>query len=125
MVYLLDTHIVLWWVLDDQRLSHTARSIIAETPRILVSVVSLWEVIIKARLGKLQIDPQELYQAVTADGFVWLAVQPAHVLTAYGLTAHHKDPFDHLLIAQSAAECGQLVTADQALIPYAPQVRIV
>ena len=119
MKLLLDTHILVWWVAGDRRLPGSVRDRIrAPENDVWVSAASLWELAIKARLGRIDIDIEEACAAMTADGFDELPVQFAHTLRLSDLPDHHKDPFDRLLIAQSIAEGQRLVTCDEAILRY-------
>lgn len=120
MKLLLDTHALLWWQADDPQLGGAARSAIADPAvTVLVSDASLWEIAIKVRTGKLQVDLAAVQRASVADGFERLAITPAHIGDIIGLPAHHRDPFDHMLVAQAIAEAAVLVT-DDAAIPLYP-----
>jgi PIN domain nuclease of toxin-antitoxin system len=81
-------------------------------------------VAIKARLGKIEVDPNELVAAIEASGFVELPVRAAHAAGVSGLALHHNDPFDRLLIAQALAEPLRLLTADTALARYSDIVML-
>ena len=105
MRLLLDTHALLWWLADDDRLGPRARDLIEDPGNdVLVSVVSLWEIVVKQRVGKLEADIEEIVEAVGREGFACLDISTAHLLTLAELPMHHRDPFDHLLIAQALAE---------------------
>lgn len=118
MRLLLDTHVFLWWVTDDERLSAAARQAIADPDNeVFVSAASAWEIATKQRLGKLEGVPQviERYgELVAADGFQHLAVDPRHALRAGGYAVDHRDPFDRVLAAQGEIEGLPLVTRDPA-----------
>jgi PIN domain nuclease of toxin-antitoxin system len=122
---LLDTHALLWWLADDAALGAKARGLIADPANdVLVSVASLWEIVVKARVGKLDAHIGAVCAAAQAEGFVTLDIRPAHLAALAALPAHHRDPFDHLLLAQAQAEGLAFVSADQhaplypvALIP--------
>lgn len=118
MRLLLDTHALLWWLSDDPRLGTRARAAIAEPEHeVLVSVASLWEARIKESVGKLAL-PAGFRHAVADQGFRELAVLGEHTDELSRLPAHHRDPFDRLLVAQ--ARCGglTLVTSDESLAQY-------
>ncbi|KXV66570.1 type II toxin-antitoxin system VapC family toxin [Gluconobacter oxydans] len=105
MKVLLDTHALLWWLSDSDRLGENAREIIADPVHdILVSVVSLWEIAIKIRAGKLDADMNDILAAIPEAGFSLLQIHPEHLQTLMSLPLHPRDPFDHLLIAQAQAE---------------------
>lgn len=114
MKLLLDTHALLWWLADDEHLGAQARALVADpTNDVLVSTVSLWEVVVKLRTGKLDADIAEITDAVARDGFPLLGISTAHLLTLAGLPMLHRDPFDHLLIAQAISEGAVFVSEDR------------
>jgi PIN domain nuclease of toxin-antitoxin system len=120
---LLDTHAVLWWLTDDDQLGTQARDLIADPGNdILVSVASLWEIVVKVRVGKLKADIEEISKAIELDGFILLAISPVHFRTLGGLPMHHRDPFDHLLIAQAISEEAIFLSQDQNAPKYPVQV---
>ena len=118
MRLLLDTHISLWAVAGSPRLKPAARRLIESAEQVYVSAASIWEVAIKAQLGKIEADPQALTNAIAASGFLVLGVRAAHAAGIARLAPHHSDPFDRLLVAQALAEPLRLLTADAALVPY-------
>ena len=124
MKLLLDTHALLWWLADDKQLGRRARELVEDPGNdVLISVVSLWELVVKARVGKLQADIQEIMDAVQQEGFTLLDIATAHLLTLAGLPMHHRDPFDHLLTAQAITEDATFVSEDRNAGRYS--VRIV
>ncbi len=96
MKALLDTHVFLWWITDDQRLSSRVREIIADgTNEILFSAASGWEIAIKTRLGRLQLpDDPEIFipEQLELNAIEVLPVQIGHALHVYQLPSHHRDP---------------------------------
>ncbi|WP_370325089.1 type II toxin-antitoxin system VapC family toxin [Euzebya sp.] len=114
---LLDTHVLLWWLADDERLGHRAREAIAEAELVVVSAVSAWEIGIKQALGKLT-GPEDLAREMSDNAFTALSVSVRHVLAAARLPAHHQDPFDRMLVAQANAEDLVLVTQDDHIRTY-------
>lgn len=119
MKLLLDTHALLWWLGDDEQLGPRARELIEDPANdILISVVSLWEIVVKSRVGKLLADIRDITDAIPRAGFVLLEIRTAHLLTLAGLPMHHRDPFDHLLIAQSIAEDATLISEDRNIPRY-------
>jgi PIN domain nuclease of toxin-antitoxin system len=118
MEVLLDTHTLLWWFTDDDRLSPAAREVIGdESHTVLASAASAWEVATKQRLGKLDQIPQaaeRFTELVDADGFVHLPITHLHSLRAGGYRITHRDPFDRVLAAQAELERLTLITADRA-----------
>lgn len=125
MRLLLDTHVYLWAVAGAPRLGPAARRLIEGADQVYVSAVSIWEAAIKARLGKLQVDPHELAAAIEPSGFIELPVRAAHAAGVGGLDLHHNDPFDRLLLAQALAEPLRFVTADAVLQRYSDIVILV
>lgn len=123
MRLLLDTHVWLWWVTDDTRLSSAARSAIQdEANPIFISAASAWEISTKQRIGKLDELPEVVNrfgELVAADGFNHLPVKYLHALRAGGYEAAHRDPFDRMLAAQSEIESLCLVTRDPAFTLFA------
>jgi PIN domain nuclease of toxin-antitoxin system len=115
---LVDSHVLLWHVLDDPRLKpEPTAAIEAEDAEVLVSVASLWEVAIKTGLGKLEA-PEDLPERVQQLGFELLTITPEHAWRVRTLPAHHRDPFDRILIAQAEVERLPIVTADPAFEVY-------
>lgn len=120
MRLLLDTHILLWWVMADRRLSKALATTLSSPENdIAVSAASLWEIAIKRALGRIEVDLDELLSSMTADGFSELPVRFVHSLKLETLPRHHDDPFDRILIAQSIVEGRRLVTKDDAILAYA------
>ena len=114
---LLDTHVFLWWQLDDPRLNATARDAIANAKQVFVSAASTWEAAIKAGLGKLSL-PQTIMAGVAASGFDELPICFAHAEGVAALPLYDRDPFDRLLVSQAQLEGLTLVTHNAALRPY-------
>lgn len=108
MKLLLDTHALLWFVAGeaDQFSNEALEAIYAADNEVWVSAVSYWEVVVKARIGKLDAKVEDAVAGAAAAGFRTLGVEIAHLVRLAGLPVHadHKDPFDHLLIAQAIAE---------------------
>ena len=125
MRLLLDTHIFLWAVAGSPLLKAAARRTIQSADQVYVSAASIWEVAIKAPLGKITADPDELVAAIEASGFVELPVRAAHAAGVARLAPHHHDPFDRLLVAQAIAEPLKLLTADATLARYSNIVMLV
>ena len=115
MRLLLDTQVALWWLTASPRLSKAAREQMTSSPCV-VSVVSLWEVDLKHRLGKLPISPRRFRDEMRSAGAVVLAITQEHALTALKSADAHRDPFDRLLLSVAEAESLILLTADSALI---------
>lgn len=116
---LLDTHTLLWWLNDDEKLGGRARDLIGDpTNDVLVSAVSLWEITVKLRIGKLDADIEEILGILPGQGFQRLDISDAHLVALAGLPVHHRDPFDHLLMAQALAEDAHFVSEDENVPLY-------
>ncbi|MBE8594236.1 type II toxin-antitoxin system VapC family toxin [Pseudomonas sp. MAFF 301449] len=120
MRVLLDTHILLWALADDPRLSSKARKLIENAAEIYVSAATLWEMAIKIGLGKLDVDLDEIREYCLESGFIELPVTSEHVIGVRDLQPHHKDPFDRLLVAATMSEPMKLLTADPLVAQYTP-----
>ncbi len=122
MPLLLDTHTLLWWVDDDPQLSPEARHRIGdEHTECHVSLVSAWEMAIKAATGKLKlsVSVQRYFQEhLTPNDFKLLPIGLDHVTLVETLPLHHRDPFDRLLIAQARLEGLTLVSIDSTFDDY-------
>lgn len=118
MKYLLDTHILVWWVKHDRKLKPQIRSLV-ENPQnhIFVSVVNAWEITIKQKKGKLHLKTT-LENTFNEPGFELIPITFDHVLNLHQLPLHHKDPFDRMLVAQAISEKLTLITHDQKLKKY-------
>ncbi|MGR3302481.1 MAG: type II toxin-antitoxin system VapC family toxin [Candidatus Scalindua sp.] len=126
MRILLDTHILLWWLKDDRRLSDAAVNIIEDaTNDIFMSTVNAWEIAIKKSLRRIQIDMDEFLESIKNSGLGVLNITVNHACQISNLPDHHKDPFDRMLIAQSIVEPMRLLTHDDTLIQYGKHVLLV
>jgi len=127
MNFLLDTHAFLWTVTNDSRLSTVARDVIADGGNeIFLSAVSMWEIVLKASVGKLRVEggpARFLQRQIRLARLSTLPIHPAHILQLPALPPLHKDPFDRLLIAQAQVEDLPLITSDPAIRRY--QVHVV
>lgn len=123
MNLLLDTHVFIWAVDDDPRLSAAAWSTIEEADSVYVSSASIWEATIKYQLGKLKVDPDRLIDAVAMSGFLELSITMRHAAAVAHLPPIHRDPFDRLLLAQAISEPLHFLTADDKLPQYSELVR--
>lgn len=119
MKVLLDTHVLLWWLDDDPLVGRRARSVIADPENeVLVSVVSLWEISVKARVGKLKTCATDILARLPDERIELMNLEHAHLRVLDELPFHHRDPFDHLLFAQAIAEEAHFVTADAHAASY-------
>jgi PIN domain nuclease of toxin-antitoxin system len=122
MNFLLDTHVFLWFITDNNQLSaHARQQICNKKNRIFVSAVVAWEIVIKAKLGRLYFDgqPYEFFQKhLEVNNFESLSISLLHAAHIYSLPDIHKDPFDRLLIAQSYIEKMPLISKDSTIARY-------
>ena len=127
MNLLLDTHVFLWFVWGDPRISSAARLAIEDSRNTkYLSLVTPWEIAIKVGIGKIKlVDPVDVLvpREITLGGFKLLAITLDHVLRVATLPQHHRDPFDRLLVAQAMAEGMPILSADPALDAY-PIIRL-
>jgi PIN domain nuclease of toxin-antitoxin system len=122
---LLDTHVVLWAMQDSKLLSTVARKQMRAAEAVHVSAVSLWEIAIKASLGKLAVDSEALEEQLGNAGFQPLPITWQHTVQVRKLPTHHRDPFDRMLIAQAMSEPLRLLTHDAGLRAYSDLVTVV
>lgn len=116
MRLLLDTHVAIWWLDGDRRLSVATRTVIESAAEAYLSVVSLWEIFLKQDRGRLDL-PAGFTDALR-DDFAILPLTVDHVLEGRALPMVHRDPFDRMLAAQAVAEGLTVVTADRALADF-------
>jgi PIN domain nuclease of toxin-antitoxin system len=125
MRLLLDTHALLWFVMEDPRLTETARIGMSERQnQKLVSLASLWEIAIKYSLGKLDLTmplSEFIPTHLTPEKVQLLQITVPHLLTVASLPHHHRDPFDRLLIAQALTEDVPIVSHDDHFDAYGVQ----
>ncbi len=118
MSYLIDTHILLWWIFNDPKLNSDCRDIIRNPDNmIIVSSVSAWEIATKYRIGKLPEAKQivEQYSQILHQAkFSEMAIATDHALRAGSLPIVHRDPFDRMIMAQAEIENLPLITYDTA-----------
>lgn len=116
--YLIDTHILLWWLFNDKRLTKKIRDLIEKPDNhILVSSISIWEIVIKKSINKLKA-PDDLIEILDENDIELLSMTAEHALYLEKLPFIHSDPFDRLLIAQCAVENLIFVTADTIIPQY-------
>ena len=121
MIGLFDTHTFIWWADNPTKVSATADAFIRDPANaVLLSVVSVWEIVIKYRLNKLPLGQPlgAILAQLPAAGITVLPVQLTHVLAVENLPLTHKDPFDRILAAQAIVEGAVLLTADPAFQQY-------
>lgn len=117
-MYLLDTHVLLWWLTEPEKIAATARQMIANRNNaIFVSSVSFWEMAIKNSLGKLTL-PNNILSISKSEGFKILPLTPEEGLSVANLPPIHQDPFDRILIAQAKYNNLALLTHDKIIQTY-------
>jgi PIN domain nuclease of toxin-antitoxin system len=121
---LLDTHLLLWAMLQPAKLKPRARSLI-EQNEVFVSSASIWEISIKSSLGKLEADPRVVLDALEPAGLRKLSVSGEHAAKLHELPPLHRDPFDRMLLAQALSEPLTLLTDDEVLGQYGEYVIVV
>ncbi|HEU0242137.1 MAG TPA: type II toxin-antitoxin system VapC family toxin [Micromonosporaceae bacterium] len=117
MRLLLDTHVVLWWLADDARLTDDLKHVLDTDPDVYVSAASVWEVVIKQAIGKIRA-PVDLAERISDVGFRELPIASRHAVAVSGLPPIHRDPFDRVLVAQAQCEDLTLVTRDVNIRRY-------
>ena len=125
MRLLLDTHVYLWCVKNDHRLSKKAHTMILDATEVYVSSASIWEASIKVMLGKLDVDIDALVAAINESGFLELPVTAKHAAEIRTLPHIHRDPFDRILISQALSEPLKFLTADSLLEQYSDLVEVI
>lgn len=131
MKLLLDTHIALWAIADDDRLSARARALIDNSDNeIVVSAATVWEISIKHALARgspndMPISGQEALGYFRDAGFNLLSISPAHIVAIEALGSLHADAFDRILVARALSEPLRLLTHDQRIAAYCDLVILV
>lgn len=125
MRLLLDTHIFLWAVQGNASLKPRVRRMMEAAEQVYVSAASIWEIGVKARLGKIEASAIDLVEAIEGSGFLELPVRALHAIRVAELPLHHTDPFDRLLVSQAMVEPLRLLTADTVLCQYGDLVTLV
>lgn len=129
MKLLLDTHIVLWWALGNDKLSSTGRGILSNNANVcFVSVASVWEIAIKSSQGRglpIGVTASHFCDLVQEAGFELLDVQRSQAIGIETLGATHGDPFDRLLVSHAKTETLTLLTHDKTLARYGDFVMVV
>src|SRR5476651_2447767 len=121
MNLLLDTHVLIWWLQDSDKLGRRARqAILRPGAAVFISSACIWEISIKSALGRLKLKESlgKYIPDLVAGGFHHLPINFEHALAVQDLAPHHNDPFDRILIAQAQCEDLTLMTVDPAIAPY-------
>lgn len=128
MKFLLDTHLLLWAANSSNELPQKIRHLLEdEAQEPYFSAASLWEIAIKANLGRedFQIDTRILRRGLIDNGYLELAITSQHAVFIQSLPSIHKDPFDRILIAQATVEGITLFTSDTAVSQYSGPIQLV
>jgi PIN domain nuclease of toxin-antitoxin system len=115
--FLLDTHVVIWWLADDPRLQGDVATLIDEEVDVMVSAATVWEVAIKQRAGKIEA-PHDLPEQIRDCELSHLPISSHHAIEAARLPSIHRDPFDRMLVAQARHHGLTLVTRDEHIQKY-------
>jgi PIN domain nuclease of toxin-antitoxin system len=118
---LLDTHALLWWATDDDRLPTSARDAIIAADVVYASDATLWELCVKSSIGKLRLSPNAatwFEQQLRLSRIARLSITRHHIAAVENLPLHHRDPFDRLLICQAFDENLTVVTTDAKFAAY-------
>lgn len=121
MRLLLDTHVILWYLSDDERLPSKVKHEITKIENVcFVSIASFWEISIKHSIGKLKLKANltSVFDMISNSGFSVLPITSNHIIKSAELQFHHRDPFDRLLIAQTISEELTFISKDQEFAKY-------
>jgi len=116
MNYLLDTHILIWWLIEPEKLDKKVIEIISQNT-IFISDVNIGEISMKRKKGNLHIE-FDVHEMLEENNFQLLPISTAHILETEKFEYIHGDPFDRLLIAQAAKEGLTLITKDRKIMEY-------
>jgi len=128
MRLLQDTNVLIWALTEPSRLDAATRELLEDADNeVFFSAASIWEIAIKARLGRVDFDhkPRDVARTARATGFVELPVYADAAALVETLPLHHRDPFDRLLVAQAMAGPLQLLTSDPLLTSYSELVTLI
>lgn len=121
MNLLIDTHALIWFITDNERLPVKTKKIIEDREnRCYVSVATYWEIAIKNSIGRLDLNTnlKSIFQVIEDTGFMTLPITTSHILKNAELEFHHQDPFDRIIIAQSISEKLKIVSKDNQFKNY-------
>jgi PIN domain nuclease of toxin-antitoxin system len=116
--YLLDTHIILWWLTNPKQITSKASKIISDKENsIFVSSASFWEMAIKKSLGRLTL-PRNIVEILQTEGFQIMPIGHEEALGISDLPQLHQDPFDRMLVMQAKLHNCVLITRDKNIMDY-------
>jgi len=123
--FLLDTNVLLWYFWDSDRISSIKKLIASEETEAFVSVVSWWEIVIKIRTGKLPVEFWQIQSLAKKHNFLELPVTNDYIKAYLDLPQLHRDPFDHMLLAQAITCPMRFITGDSQLANYSSLVMVI
>lgn len=121
MIFLLDTHALIWFLEDESKLPPKTKSVLSDASiSCCVSIATLWEMTIKSQIGKLELSFSlvELIESLAQNSISIIPIEPSHLQKLLSLDSHHKDPFDRLIIAQALHEGMTIISKDQYFKAY-------
>ncbi|MCK4765886.1 MAG: type II toxin-antitoxin system VapC family toxin [Candidatus Aminicenantes bacterium] len=122
MTYLLDTHVFLWWITDNPKLSREARKVISDPANdLFLSTAGIWEIMIKTKIRKIGLPENSkefIVDQISLNAINILNISIDHSFEIYSLPEIHKDPFDRMLIAQAKIEGLTIISADSFIRQY-------
>jgi PIN domain nuclease of toxin-antitoxin system len=123
--FLLDTNVFLWYFWGTKRIDSIKQLIEADETEVFISSVSFWEIAIKLRSGKLEVNLEELHSHAEEHAFIELPITSKYMKAYFELPDLHKDPFDSMLLAQAIYSPMRLITGDSFLAEYSSLVMVV
>jgi PIN domain nuclease of toxin-antitoxin system len=123
--FLLDTNVVIWLSEDNPRIISIKSLLLSNSTKGFISAVSWWEIAIKVRTGKLMFDLNRLKYQAEVHAFEELPITSNYLKAYLELGDYHKDPFDHMLLAQAITCPMRLITGDAALAEYSSLVMVI
>ena len=123
--FLLDTNVVIWLSEDNPRINQIKPLLLGSGSQIFISVVSWWEIAIKVRAGKLAVDLEQLRTNAEKHAFSELPITGRYMKAYLELPYLHKDPFDHMLLAQALTCPLRFITGDAQLAEYSSLVLVI
>lgn len=121
MNLLIDTHALIWFITDNEKLPVKTKNIIEnEENSCYVSIATYWEIAIKNSIGRLDLNTnlKNIFQIIEDTGFITLPITTSHILKNAELEFHHQDPFDRIIIAQSISENLKIISKDKEFENY-------
>ena len=122
---LLDTNVVIWLSEDEPRINQIKPMLLSDESRVFISSVSWWEMALKIRAGKLSVDLHSLRLLANKHNFLELPIIGKYIKTCLELPNLHKDPFDHMLLAQAISCPMRLITGNSRLAEYSSLVMVI